>query len=78
MPARLITLSVLAGESKRVSTSVTVQDPSGPDYALPSRMCAGVHLANRELYIAFSKILYFFEVRFCRHSAARGNGRDLT
>lgn len=26
------------------------------------RMCAGVHLANRELYIAFSKLIHFFKI----------------
>ncbi|BEJ11421.1 hypothetical protein CspHIS471_0108430 [Cutaneotrichosporon sp. HIS471] len=26
------------------------------------RMCAGVHLANRELYVAFCKIIYFFKL----------------
>ena len=26
------------------------------------RMCAGVHLANRELYIAFSKVIHFFKI----------------
>ncbi|PWN53131.1 putative cytochrome P450 monooxygenase/Phenylacetate hydroxylase [Violaceomyces palustris] len=26
------------------------------------RMCAGVHLANREMYIAFCKIIYFFKI----------------
>ena len=25
-------------------------------------MCAGVHLANRELYIAFSKVIHFFKI----------------
>lgn len=26
------------------------------------RMCAGVHLANRELYIAFCKVIHFFKI----------------
>lgn len=26
------------------------------------RMCAGVHLANRELYVAFCKLIYFFKL----------------
>lgn len=26
------------------------------------RMCAGNHLANREMYVAFSKLIYFFKV----------------
>lgn len=27
------------------------------------RMCAGVHLANRELYIAFCKVIHFFHIQ---------------
>jgi phenylacetate 2-hydroxylase len=26
------------------------------------RMCAGVHLANREMYVAFCKLIYFFKI----------------
>ncbi|KAN0066430.1 hypothetical protein ACQY0O_000524 [Thecaphora frezii] len=31
-------------------------------YGAGRRLCAGVHLANRELYIAFCKLIYFFKI----------------
>ncbi|WOO78093.1 Phenylacetate 2-hydroxylase [Vanrija pseudolonga] len=31
-------------------------------YGAGRRMCAGVHLANREMYIAFCKLIYFFKI----------------
>ena len=40
-------------------------------YGAGSRMCAGYHLANRELYTIFARLILAFEVSECRDERSR-------